>query len=1078
MVLLVLALPAVESRAADEAFFRDKVAALFERHCVSCHQGDKPKGGLSLVSAKQAHAGGESGPAIERGKPGESLLIEVISGEKPAMPKGSPPLTVEQVATIRQWIEQGGAWPDDLMLRDRKLAGAGDHWWSLTPLVRPPAPEVHSDWVRTPIDAFILAKLKTKGLTPSPEADRATLIRRLTYDLHGLPPTPEEVAAFLADSKPDAYERLIDRLLDSPRYGERWGRHWLDVVHYGESHGYDKDKPRPNAWPYRDYVIAAFNSDKPYGRFIEEQLAGDVLFPDDPQAMVATGFIAAGPWDFVGHAELREGTLDKKITRSNDRDDMVAASMSTFLSLTVHCARCHNHKFDPIPQEEYYRLQAVFAGIDRADRAFDANPETHRTRRALSSARKPLAAHKRTLAAKVAEITSPEIRETDQRAAELNRELKTLPKPDGTSSPTNGYHSAIEAKSEVVKWVQIDLGRSAPIDEIALVPARPTDFTDTPGFGFPVRFRVETSDDPQFAVAETIADHQAADLANPGDKPLAFKVQDREARYVRVTATRLWPRTNDYVFALAELQVISAGKNVALESKVTALDSIEGGRWGTKFLVDNHSSRAQLGEAKPASPESLRRKEIEAEIAKLTTQRRAAVDALIDAEMRTAIAAVDTQLAEIDKQIGALPAPQKVYAAANDFTPIGSFAPASVPRPVHLLYRGSDKTPGPEMTPGALSCFVGLPADFPIDNVADEGARRVALARWITDPQNPLARRSIVNRVWQYHFGRGIVDTPNDFGHKGELPTHPELLDWLAVEFGEQKIQDSGFGIQGTNGGQESGVRGQGKRGSTLADSPPPSDGATPPLRKGGQGGSRDPKSAAESQRGATPPNSPFLRGGAGGWSLKRLHKLILMSAVYRQSSAHNPACAAIDSGNQYLWRMNRQRLEAEAIRDAALAVSGKLDTTMGGPSLQQFFFKDDHSPIYDYERFDVDAPAANRRSVYRFIVRSVPDPFMECLDAADPSLLTPKRNATLTALQALSLLNNQFMVRQAEHFAQRLRAISDDPARQIEAAFRLAFGRAARAEETETLVDYTRRHGLENTCRVIFNSNEFVFVD
>lgn len=1013
-LLLLTAMFAVEARAADDNFFRDKIAPLFERHCVSCHQGDKPKGGLSLVTAKQTLAGGESGLAIERGKPGESLLIEVVSGEKPAMPKGSPPLSAEHVALIREWIEQGAAWPEDLMLRDRKLAGADDHWWSLAPLVGPAVPEVDSKWVRTPIDAFILAKLNDKGLTPSVEADRRTLIRRLTYDLHGLPPTPEEAAAFLADMKPDAYERLIDRLLDSPRYGERWGRHWLDVVHYGESHGYDKDKPRPNAWPYRDYVIAAFNSDKPYQQFVEEQLAGDVLFPDDPQAVVATGFIAAGPWDFVGHAELREGTLDKKITRSNDRDDMVAASMSTFLSLTVHCARCHNHKFDPIPQEDYYRLQAVFAGIDRADRVFDVDPETHQKRRALSSARTPLAAQKKTLAAKVAEITSPEIREVDQRMADLNRELKALPKPDGASSPTNGYHSAIEAKPEVVKWVQVDLGKSVPIDEIALVPARPTDFADTPGFGFPLRYRVEVSDDSQFGAAQLVVDHQA-DVVNPGDKPVVLQLKDRQARYVRVTATRLWPRTNDYVFALAELQVTSAGKNVALEAKVAALDSIEGGRWGTKFLIDNYSSRAQLGERKPSSAETMRRAEIKTEVAQFVARRRAAVEVLIDAETRTAIESVDSQLAEIDKQLGTLPAPQKVYAAANDFAPIGSFAPAGAPRPVHLLYRGSDKTPGPEMTPGALSCFAGLTSDFRIDNVSDEGARRVALARWITDPQNPLTRRSIVNRVWQYHFGRGIVDTPNDFGHKGELPTHPELLDWLAVEFGAERIQESGFGIQGA---------------------------------------------------------------GGRGWSLKRLHKIILRSAVYRQVSAHNPANAAIDSGNQYLWRMNRQRLEAEAIRDAVLAVTGKLDTTMGGPSLQQFLFKDDHSPIYDYERFDVDAPGANRRSVYRFIVRSVPDPFMECLDAADPSLLTPKRNATLTALQALSLLNNQFMVRQAEHFANRLQTVSDDPARQIEAAFRLAFGREARRDEIKTLTDYARRHGLENACRVIFNSNEFVFVD
>ena len=247
-----------------------------------------------------------------------------------------------------------------------------------------------STWARTPVDAFILAKLTEKGLKPSPPAERDVLIRRLTFDLHGLPPTPEEMAEFVSDSSDDAYEKVVDRLLRSPRYGERWARHWLDVVHFGESHGYDKDKPRANAWPYRDYVIGAFNSDKPYSRFVEEQLAGDVLFPDNPEAVVATGFIAAGPWDFVGHVELREGTLDKQIARTLDRDDMVTTAISTFTSLTVHCARCHNHKFDPIDQEDYYRLQAVFAGIDRADRPYDSDPATAAQRHSLMATREPL----------------------------------------------------------------------------------------------------------------------------------------------------------------------------------------------------------------------------------------------------------------------------------------------------------------------------------------------------------------------------------------------------------------------------------------------------------------------------------------------------------------------------------------------------------------------------------------------------------------------------------------------------------------------------------------------------------------
>jgi mono/diheme cytochrome c family protein len=1012
------------SGADDETFFRDKVAPILERNCLSCHQGDKPKGGLSLVSAKAAFAGADSGEVIEPGQPDASRLVDVISGDAPEMPPKGKPLSKDEVGIVRQWIAGGAKWPDDLALHDRKLAGADDDWWSLRPLTRPPVPEIKSDRIRTPVDAFILARLAEKKLVPAPEADRRTLIRRVAYDLHGLPPTPAEVDAFLQDTSHDAYERLVDRLLESPRYGERWGRHWLDIVHFGESHGYDKDKPRPNAWPYRDYLIAAFNADKPYSRFVAEQLAGDVLFPDDPQATVATGFIAAGPWDFVGHVELREGTLDKKITRSNDRDDMVATAMGTFVSLTVHCARCHNHKFDPIPQEDYYKLQAVFAGVDRADRPYDADAATYRTRQKLLTEREPLAARQKSLNDDIAKTTSPEIEQCDARLKDLSSQLASSPQPDkNAASPTNGYHSAIEKSPDVEKWVQVDLGRETPIEQIVLVPARPTDFRDTPGFGFPLRFRVELSNDAAFGEKQTIADHTAADYDNPRDVPVILATKERSARYVRVTAGRLWPRTNDYVFALAELIVLSNGKNVAAGATVTALDSIEAGRWSTKHLVDGFTSRTKLGDPHIYVAAAQKRHELESEIARLTAERRRLVEALVPPETQRMLTETSARLAEIDRQLAALPKPQLVYAAANQFAPQGQFTPAGGPRPIYFLNRGSDKLPGPEMVPGALSCLGALPADFALADPADEGSRRAALAQWIVDRRNPLTWRSIVNRVWQYHFGRGIVDTPNDFGHMGALPTHPELLDWLASEF----IVPSSGGTVSTGGGR---------------------------LKAGLQTADRQPE------------------------SLKQLHRLILHSSAYRQSSAHHAGNAAIDASNQYLWRQNRQRLEAEALHDAVLFVSGRLDTTMGGPSDRQFFFKDDHSPVYDYERFDIDSPAANRRSVYRFIVRSVPDPFMECLDAADPSIVTPKRNTTLTALQALSLLNNQFMTRQAEHFAARLAAARDDLPQQIDLAYRLAFSRTPRDEERRVLMEYAAHHGLANTCRVILNSNEFLFVD
>jgi hypothetical protein len=601
-------------------------------------------------------------------------------------------------------------------------AAAGEpDWWSLKPLAKPKIPVLQNPaWARTPVDAFIGKKLESIGLAPNPGANRRTLIRRLSFDLCGLPPTPAEIDAFVSDKNPGAYEALVERLLASPHYGERWARHWLDVVHYGDTHGYDKDKIRPNAWPYRDYVIRSFNFDKPYGRFIQEQVAGDVLFPGTDDGILALGFLAAGPWDFVGQVELREGTLDKKITRNLDRDDMVATTMNTFVSLTAQCARCHNHKFDPISQEDYYSLQSVFAAIDRADRPY-----------------------------------------------------------------------------------------------------------------------------------------------GPKD---------------------------------------AAGKQAL------------------------------------------------------------------------------------------------VYAAATEFAPTGSFTPTrGQPRPIHLLRRGSEKSPKEQVGPGTVCCLPGLESRFSAKN---EGEGRVALARWLTDSRNALTWRSIVNRVWQYHFGQGLVETPNDFGHMGALPTNPELLDWLAVEF-------------------------------------------------------RD-----------------------GGQSLKQLHRLIVTSSVYRQTSVSRRDGEMADAGNRFLWRMNRRRLEAEEIRDAVLAVSGQLDPRMYGPGFKPFAFEDDHSPRYKYEEHDPDDPATRRRSVYEFLVRSVPDPFMGTLDCADPSQIVEKRNETLTALQALALLNNKFTVRMAAHFAERVQPMGNDAATRITMAYRLALGRLPDARELSLLTDYAERHGLANTCRIILNLNEFCFVD
>ncbi len=981
-------------RADDDAratWFREQVAPIFETRCLGCHQGVTARGHLSLESLQQVLDGGDSGPAIDPGSAEDSLLIYMISGDEPEMPKKGQPLSEDEVAAIARWIDEGAVWPDGVALKDRSREGP---WWSLEPLKQPEVPQVASHWPRTPIDAFILAKLEKLGLEPAPEADRRTLIRRLYFDLIGLPPTPEEVDQFVADDDPMAYERLVDRLLASPHYGERWARHWLDVVHYADTHGYDKDKRRDHAWPYRDYVIRALNEDRPYQRFIMEQVAGDVLFPDSPDGVIATGFIAAGPWDFVGHVELREGTMEKKKTRLIDRDDMVSTTIGTFASLTVHCARCHDHPFDPIPQDDYYALQAVFAGVDRGDRPYN-DPQRTAARRALAARLEKARQQRDALLAEKERLTSPELRQIDAELAQLQQRISQLPdawtsegKP--VQSATNGYHSAIMEHPQSTKWVQVDLGTDMPIELVRLVPARPTDFPDTPGFGFPLRFQVAVATEAAPNDWQVIDDHTEANVPNPGDHAWTIFPSNIRGRYVRVTATRLWERTNDFVFALAELQVVSQGRNAAFGAKLTAKDSIDAGRWHTKYLVDGFSSRHQLPD--PATEEQMQlarqRVALRESLAAKSRERAELIKKIMPDELSQRLAAVEQQLAALRQEQKRLSADPLVYAVRSH-----------APREVSVLRRGDVRQPLRPAQVGTLGCLKMLPSRFTSIDPADEGARRAALARWLADPNNALVWRSIVNRLWHYHFGRGIVDTPNDFGRNGSLPTHPQLLDWLATEL----------------------------------------------LRQNG--------------------------------SLKAMHRLIVTSAVYRQSSRHDPRAERLDAGNRYLWRMNRRRLDAESFRDAVLAASGVLNRKIGGPAFELFEFEDDHSPRYNY--VPMDRPEVWRRTIYRFTVRSVPNPFFEALDCPNPSLTAPVRQTTITPLQALAMLNDAFVVQQARHLARRVAdEHPDDVPAQVEAAFRLVLLRRPSADERSMLADYARRHSLPAACRLLLNTNEFCFVD
>jgi hypothetical protein len=636
----------------------------------------------------------------------------------------------------------------------------------------------------------------------------------------------------------------------------------------------------------------------------------------------------------------------------------------------------------------------VFAAIDRTDQSYDVDPQVARQRRELSARQSSLAARKAEIDKQIAAAAGPRLAELDAKIAAVRKAQS------GKAKPVEfGYHSQIEPRQDVTKGVQVELKEPAAIAAVVLYPCD-DDFNNIgAGFGFPVRYKLELSDDAAFAVGvTTVADFTQQDVVNPGMSVQKFEVAGKTAKYIRITATKLAPRLpNDFILAIAELEALdAAGKNVAAGGTVTSLDSIEAPpRWRRTNLVDGLYPGASIAAAENLPALERERSEL---FTRATT-----------VELRSELESLDKELGEVKDSLTKLPPQSVCYVGAvhtGSGTFVGTGASGGKPRPIFLLERGNVTRPAAEVGPGALSAIGVLPARFDLPTDHTEGQRRAALAKWITDPSNPLTWRSIVNRVWQYHFGRGIVDTPNDFGRNGQLPSHPELLDWLAAE-----------------------------------------------LRDGKQ-------------------------------SLKDLHRLIVLSATYRQESGVrgqgsgvNPQ--TVDAENRLVWRANRRRLEAEAIRDSVLLVSGKLDRTMGGPSFQDFVIdKPEHSPHYEYHLHDPDDPKSHRRSIYRFIVRSQQQPFMTTLDCADPSMQVDKRNESLSALQALALLNNGIMVTMAKHYAARLDARGGELPTKVDRAVYECLGRPATVEERDAFVAYAQQHGLPNLCRVLFNLNEFVFVE
>jgi hypothetical protein len=818
--------------AALPAFSGDTDArAVLQARCQSCH-GASRLSDLDLRTRESALKGGRRGPALVPGKPEQSLLYRVVSGaEALKMPPGREPLPREEIDALAAWIRAGAQWPA------APPQTAVSSWWSFRKLERPPVPAPRD---LNPIDAFINAGLAAKRLTAAPAASRQTLIRRAYFDLVGLPPPPERVERFVGDPAPDAWAKLVDELLASPQYGERWGRHWLDVVRYADSGGYETDIYYRNAWRYRDYVIKSFNDDKPYDRFVQEQIAGDEMWPDNLdldgtyeiskqkqahlEARVGTGLFALGP-------EVHESNMDFRKLQYEKLTDWVDTAGAAFLGLTFGCARCHDHKFDPISQRDYYRLQAVFAFSQEMD-----IPVVHRM----------------------------SIRDHGQ------------------------HYPRVVAVAEARTAFRLHEEK--------------------------IRKRLIEERKKQFS-AEEVAAYETKDAARTAEqKALAAKVAEAVAA-------------------------------IKLDKEMTA-EEAEASR----------KLREAIGKAVLEVPER--------------DAQRTPWDGLMDIPSATVL---------------------------------GHREPELVPE-TRIYFRG-DLGSQKEIVHAGLPAFLGG-GDISSEDCAGRciPLARKQLALWLTSPAHPLTSRVMINRIWQGHFGRGIVSTPNDFGRQGQAPVYPELLDWLASEF------------------------------------------------------------------------------VARGWSVKAMHRLIMTSDAYQRDSRFaEEANRRADPDNLFLWRMNRRRLEGEALWDAMHAAAGTLNLKAAGPPVAPPLAQDEISGMGAAWQWPVSADPAehNRRGVYLLVRRNFPYPMFEAFDAPVNAVSCPQRDVSSVAPQALWFLNNRVAFEQAQQFAGRLRRSAPDrPADQVESAWKLALGRAPSAQEKEEGVGLISRLSLEKFCLALFNLSEFSFVD
>jgi hypothetical protein len=991
--------------------FDKQIAPLLASHCLDCHSGAKPKGKLDL-SRKAGTA-----EVVVAGKPAESSLwLRVSANEMP--PK--KPLSDSEQKLLKEWIESGAKWGSDPIdpFRFTTSVRAGRDWWALQPIKRPTPPKASAN----PIDAFIIAKLSDKGLSLSPEADRRTLVRRVYFDLIGLPPTPEEVASFVNDKDANAYEKLVDKLLASPHYGERWARHWLDVVRYGETDGFERNSPRPNAYHYRDWVIRALNADMPYDEFARMQLAGDVLKPSDPDAVRATGFLTSGV-----HNTVLGNDLMRAIARQDELEDIIGSVSQTFLGLTANCARCHDHKFDPISQTDFYRLASALSGVGFGERPIpDAKTTAVITQ---------LAKEVEQLRVSLAAIEGP--------ARQAALADKGIGKLKAVPVPVAAWDFRKSGDDPIGKLHAKPVGGAKLTSEGAQFDGK-TGLLRTP----PLAFDLKAKTLEAWVKLDSLTQRGGGIISvqtPDGNEFDAIVFGEQEpARWM--AGSDFFRRTKSFG-GLAEKDAASEFVHFAItfadDGTITSYRNGKpyGKGYSSKGPVAFTGGKAVVvfgcrhepagGNKMLAGTVSLARvydnalslEQIEASFASGGFVTDAEIDAKLSPEQRTTRTKLREKHTTLTNELAAL---RTRAMSAKAYTNVPQAPPV-----VRVLARGDIVNPGAVVSPAGIASVLGPKADFELKPDASDADRRKKLAEWIAAPNNPLFARVIVNRVWHYHFGVGIVETPNDFGFNGGRPSHPELLDWLASEF------------------------------QNPTPRPPP---------PGGEG--------EKDKRPLTPPLP--LGEGAGGWgpwSLKRLHKLIVTSATYRQSSAPRKDALAKDADNRLLWRFKPHRLEGEAVRDTMLSASGLLNPEVGGKGFSDYKIRDFNGTAY-FEPFDPVGPEFHRRSVYRFTPRGANQGLLDTFDCPDPAAAAPRRAITTTPLQALSLWNNGFALRAADEFAKRVAKEVDGAEKQVRRVWQLAYQRNPTTEELKLATKLVADHGLKALCRVLFNSNEFVTVE